>query len=138
MRSTITTLAVGFILGATLGFAGLWTQVIQPAKTQIQQLETEHGVMQSAIDAATEALTKAAGELRAEADLTIAPGTQAAVGGGPSPLPMPQPVAPTQPQPAQPEAGSTARSTRTATRTRQVATELEGLAAKLRSTRKGN
>ena len=68
MRSTLTTLAVGFILGATLGFAGLWTQVIQPAKEQIQELEAEHGILQSALDTATEALTKAATELRAEAE----------------------------------------------------------------------
>lgn len=136
MRSTLTTLAVGFILGATLGFAGLWTQVIEPAKAEIQKLESEHGMMQSALDVATEALTKAATELRAEADLTLAPGTQAAVGGGPTPLPMPQPVQPTQP--TQPGATETARSTRTATRTRQVASELESLADKLKTTRNRN
>lgn len=136
MRSTLTTLAVGFILGATMGFTGLWTQVIQPAKAQIQQLEQEHSVMQSAMDAASEALSKAATELRAEADLTLAPGTQAAIGGGPTPLPMPQPVQPTQP--VQPATNDTARSTRTSTRTREVAGELETLATRLRQTRKGN
>lgn len=136
MRSTLTTLAVGFILGATLGFAGLWTQVIEPAKTEIQKLESEHGMMQSALDVATDALTKAASELRAEADLTLAPGTQAAVGGGPTPLPTPQPVQPTQP--TQPGTTETARSTRTATRTRQVASELDSLADKLKSTRNRN
>lgn len=140
MRSTLTTLAVGFILGATLGFTGLWTQVIQPAQAQIQQLEQEQSIMQSAMDAASEALSKAATELRAEADLTIAPGTQAAIGGGPTPLPTPQPVQPTQPtpQPVQPETNNTARSTRTATRTREVAGELESLATKLRESRKRN
>lgn len=128
MRSTLTTLAVGFILGATLGFAGLWTQVIQPAKEQITDLETEHGVMQNALDTATEALTKAAKELRGEA----APaGERTDVGTGPAPVP--DPAAPLQPKPLPLSDGGNA--TRANTRTIQIASELDSVAEKLRSAR---
>lgn len=125
MRSTLTTLAVGFILGATLGFAGLWTQVIQPAKAQIEQLEAEHGVMQSAIDSASEVLAKAAQELRAEA------AQQAGVtAAGILPGPTPQPVKPTQPGPTQPASGW-----RAPVRNEEVAKELETTATQLKQWR---
>ncbi len=130
MRSTLTTLAVGFILGATLGFAGLWTQVIQPAKEQITELETEHGVMQSALDSATDALTKAARELRGE--VTPA-GASTEIGLGPTPVP--DPAAPLQPKPLPVPEPQPASGTRTSTRTIQIATELDNVAEKLRSAR---
>ncbi|MBE7491943.1 MAG: hypothetical protein HS108_09355 [Planctomycetes bacterium] len=130
MRSTLTTLAVGFILGATLGFAGLWTQVIQPAKEQIQELEAEHGILQSALDTATEALTKAATELRAEAEKSTGQSIQAGTG------PVPLPALPGQPQPAQPQPAQPGPTPLVVpTRTREVANDLDSLAKRLRETR---
>ena len=67
MRSSFTIFLLGLILGSTLGIGGIWTQVVQPAGEELQKLETEHGVMQSALDEAGKALKEVAGSLREEA-----------------------------------------------------------------------
>ena len=73
MRSSFTIFLLGLILGSTLGIGGIWTQVVQPAGEQIKQLETEHGIMQSALDEAGKALKEVAVSLREE-------------GSGPAPM----------------------------------------------------
>lgn len=66
MRSSFTIFLLGLILGSTLGIGGIWTQVVQPAGEQIQELQTEHGIMQQALDEAGKALKEVAGSLREE------------------------------------------------------------------------
>ncbi|MCF6227729.1 MAG: hypothetical protein L3J82_03550 [Planctomycetes bacterium] len=46
---TLTILGVGFVLGATLGFGGLWKYVIVPAKEEIVQLEEDNQIMHGAL-----------------------------------------------------------------------------------------
>ncbi len=53
---TLTILGVGFVLGATLGFGGLWKYVIVPAKDQIVQLEEDNQIMHGALEEASTAL----------------------------------------------------------------------------------
>jgi hypothetical protein len=64
MRSSFMIFLLGLVLGSTLGIGGIWTQVVQPAGEQIQQLEAEHGIMQTALDEAGKALKEVAANLR--------------------------------------------------------------------------
>lgn len=66
MRSSFTIFLLGLVLGSTLGIGGVWTQVVQPAGEQFQKLETEHGIMQTALDEAGKALKDVATNLREE------------------------------------------------------------------------
>lgn len=119
MRQSLTILAIGFVLGATLGFGGLWTQVVQPAKAEIQTLEAEHGIMKSALDMAEQTLVQAAASLREDSSLPVPLETKSILGGGPT-------------------AGTGLASGPTApatTRTTRVATNLDEMATNLRTTR---
>lgn len=64
MRSSFTIFLLGLVLGSTLGIGGIWTQVVQPAGQKIRQLESEHGIMQTALDEAGKALKEVAVSLR--------------------------------------------------------------------------
>lgn len=46
---TLTILGVGFVLGATLGFGGMYNYVLKPAKDQILELEKDNKVMEGAL-----------------------------------------------------------------------------------------
>ncbi len=93
MRSTLTIFVIGFVLGSSLGIGGLWTQVVQPAKAELEKIEQENGLMQQAVETASQALKDAAKDLRADADVTGAgvTGTTAtrATGVAPQPVPVP-------------------------------------------------
>ncbi|MCC7509667.1 MAG: hypothetical protein IT464_09855 [Planctomycetes bacterium] len=93
MRSSLTIFVIGFVLGSSLGIGGLWTQVVQPTKAQLEKIEQENGVMQQAVESATKALKDAAKDLRAEADVTGAsvtgPTTTRPPGTSPQPTPAP-------------------------------------------------
>ncbi len=119
MRQSLTILAIGFVLGATLGFGGLWTQVVQPAKAELQELESEHGVMKSALDAAEKTLEEAAKNLREEVTLPTPMEAKTILGSGPT--------APS---------GLIGSATPTRTeRTTRVAASLDEMANNLRTTR---
>lgn len=120
MRSTLTTFVIGFIFGSSLGVGGLWTQVVQPTKAELEKLEEENGIMQQAVETATQALKSAAKDLRTESG--IAP---AGVTGTPQPAPTPDPLQPTR----------ITRTNRLAEDLDTKATELEKLRVKLRNTR---
>jgi hypothetical protein len=119
MRSSITIFVIGVVLGSTLGIGGLWTQVVQPAYQEIEQLNEEQGVMQQALDEAGETLQEVATSLRSDAapaDATKPTEVAPSSGGGGA-------VAPTQPT-----------ETKTALPVRErkrLAERLDGLAGKL-------
>ncbi|MCA8912632.1 MAG: hypothetical protein KDB82_13085 [Planctomycetes bacterium] len=73
MRSSFMIFLLGLVLGSTLGIGGIWSQVVQPAYQQINDLEQEHGVMQGALDEAGKTLREVAQELRSEATGSEAP-----------------------------------------------------------------
>lgn len=66
MRSSLTIFVIGFLLGSTLGIGGLYTQVLKPAWQEVEQLEEENGVMESALDEAGSALRNASERLRGD------------------------------------------------------------------------
>lgn len=110
MRNGLIIFAIGFVLGSTLGFGGMWTQVVVPAKEEIEKLEHDHGVLKDAVDMAADALRKAVDELRSEA--------------GPEPADVRDAIAPSQPGPTR------------FTRTLRIADELESKASLLEETRR--
>lgn len=127
MRSSITIFLLGLVLGSTLGIGGVWTQVVKPAYNQIDQLQQEHGVMESALDEAGKALLEVADELRGkapEAKPTTQPTANAKSLLKPSVAPQPQPSVAPRPMPAA-DAGDK----------RVLATRLEKLAAKIKAAR---
>lgn len=127
MRSSITIFLLGLILGSTLGIGGIWSQVVQPAYGEIEELNQEHGIMKSALDEAGKTLREVADELRQESD-----GSDE--GTSPSPIPsggiFPRNggsgVVPSGVTPTARSSESTASS-----RPRALASRLETLATKL-------
>ncbi|MBK8205889.1 MAG: hypothetical protein IPK87_03730 [Planctomycetes bacterium] len=118
MRSTLTIFVIGFVLGSSLGIGGLWTQVVQPTKAELEKIEQENGIMQKAVETATQALKDAAKDLRADADVTGAsvtgPTSVRPTGTSPQPAPVP---------------------TLGTSRTRSIADTLDSKAAELEQTR---
>ena len=57
---------MGMLLGSTLGFGGMWYQVVQPAMQEVQTLEDENGVLTDALNGAVETLREEANRLRGE------------------------------------------------------------------------
>lgn len=64
MRSSLFVFVIGFLLGSTLGLGGLYTQVLQPAWQEMEELERENGVMKEVLQEAGTALREAADNLR--------------------------------------------------------------------------
>ncbi|MCA8916126.1 MAG: hypothetical protein KDB90_12000 [Planctomycetes bacterium] len=129
MRSSLTIFLIGLVLGSTLGIGGLWTQVVQPAYTEIKQLNDEHQVMQTALDEAGETLREVAGSLRdeaASAPAPLRPGEILPKGSGTSGL---------APQPSGVTPAETTRSLQTTDR-KQLADKLDALATRLDTARK--
>lgn len=120
MRNTLAVFLIGFVFGSSLGIGGLWTQVVQPTKDELQKIESENKIMQQAIDSATKALKDAAADLRNEGN--IAP---AGVTGPTQPQPAPDPLQPVR----------ITRATRLAEDLDTKATELDKLRTDLRTTR---
>jgi hypothetical protein len=118
MRSSITIFVIGVVLGSTLGIGGLWTQVVQPAYKEIEELNDEHDVMQQALDEAGETLQEVATSLRSDA--ATAPVAPTSGGSGV--------VAPTQPTEAKTPLPVRDR--------KRLAERLDGLAGKLDRARK--
>ncbi|MBX3458342.1 MAG: hypothetical protein KF696_00085 [Planctomycetes bacterium] len=122
MRNTLAVFLIGFVFGSSLGIGGLWTQVVQPTKDELQKIESENKIMQQAIDSATKALKDAAADLRNEGNIAPA-GVTGPTGTQPQPAPDPlQPVRIT-------------RATRLAEDLDTKATELDKLRTDLRTTR---
>jgi hypothetical protein len=119
MRSSITIFVIGVVLGSTLGIGGLWSQVVQPAYREIEELNEEHDVMQGALDEAGETLQEVATTLRND----VAPfeGTKPGDTGGGTATPL------------QPTAAKTALPPR---ERKVLAERLDGLAGKLNKARK--
>lgn len=131
MRSSFTIFLLGLVLGSTMGIGGIWTQVVQPAFEQINDLEQETGVMKGALDEAGETLREVAEELRSEA-------MGSDEGSSPTPIPtgsifprnggngvVPSGVSPT----TRTNGESSASTTRS--KPRALASRLESLATKL-------
>lgn len=66
MRSSFTIFLIGLVLGSTLGIGGLWTQVVQPAYHEIEELNEEHKIMEGALVEAEHAIEEVAASLRDE------------------------------------------------------------------------
>lgn len=118
MRSTLTVFVIGFVLGSSLGIGGLWTQVVQPTKAELEKIEQENGVMQKAVETATQVLKEAARELRAEADIT---------GAGVTGSGTVRPSGTAESTPSKSSLGTN--------RTRAIAQDLESKASELEKTR---
>ncbi|MHC4841074.1 MAG: hypothetical protein ACYTDT_08995 [Planctomycetota bacterium] len=71
---TLTTMGVGFVLGATLGFGGLYEYVLKPAKEEIIQLEEENGVMHDTLVEAQTTLEDEAGRITLDVTKLPIPG----------------------------------------------------------------
>lgn len=110
MRNGLVIFVIGFLLGSTLGIGGIWTQVVKPAKEQIEELEREHGILNDAVDAAAKVLREAVAELRS--------------GPAPDPVETQEAFAP-----AEPRQSSSARALR-------IADELESKASLLEESRR--
>lgn len=110
MRNGLVIFVIGFLLGSTLGIGGIWTQVVKPAKEQIEELEREHGILSDAVDAAAKVLREAVAELRSDPALEPAEAREAFA-------------------PAEPRQTSSARAFR-------IADELEGKASLLDESRR--
>jgi hypothetical protein len=116
MRSSITIFLIGLVLGSTLGIGGLWTQVVQPAYREIEELNEEHQVMEGALVEAEETIEEVAASLREDAPTPL---SSADVTGLRPVVPMP---------------GATPATTSTRDR-KDLATRLEKVRARMKQAR---
>jgi hypothetical protein len=87
MRSSLVIFLIGLVLGSTLGIGGVWTQVVQPAYTEIKELSDEQEIMQGALQEAETTIEEVAASLRNEAATPVSRGNVT----GTSPAPATQP-----------------------------------------------